>query len=78
MSEIKTRLVFNRFLACEQAPEWGIVQRQKSNIPYRSPLVLLANFSFRPIPHLGACSPRVIGFRNTGPKHHGVPTGGLI
>ena len=45
MSQIKTRLIFNRFLTCEQAPEWGIARRQKSNIPYRSPL---ADFFFRP------------------------------
>lgn len=38
-------------VACEKGPKWGTERRQD-----RAPLARLANFSFRPMPHLEACS----------------------
>ena len=64
MSQMKNQLIFNRFLACGQlAPE------NQNQTPYRSPLALLADFSFCRITHLGACS-QLIGFRTTGPSQN--------
>ena len=55
-------------VACEQAPMWGLGRKEKlmsgaSRVRSRGDharLAPLANFSFRPKPHIGACSQAMV------------------